>query len=188
MNFMRCCRFIGLADTISGNRTLVETLVERAGCCIEKSALAAALAHHMGLTPSIIMRYSPALQTRFHAILGVHIPEPTEATPNNTAEDYCRKHEGELWYVHVGGYIGVELTKNVKHFIGSVCSWGNNCTDAVADERNPSNDTSKYGQVVIIPITSALECEPPIMQTKTKNTELLGDAHWKRILEWDWKM
>ena len=58
---------------VGSNRTPLEMLVDRKGCCLELSLLPVCNTRPNGVESAVIFSYSPALDTRYHAVSGVQV-------------------------------------------------------------------------------------------------------------------
>ena len=148
-DFMLCFRYSRLMDVLRSNRTPIEMLVDRKGCCLELSLLASVLLSRMGFESAVIFSYSPALDTRYHAVSGVKVQ----------AEEVAYDEEVvSLENVDVMGYKALEFTLGRKCSIGTASYWAKAGKRSCAvDGSWGETDPRQISQTVLVTLSSTMK-------------------------------
>lgn len=178
-DFMLCFRYSKLMDILRSNRTPLEMLVDRKGCCLELSLLASVILSRMGFESALLLSYSPALDTRYHAVSGVRVY--TDATDDGDAVT--------LQSVDVDGFKALELTLGYKCNIGEASYWAKSdkCSSAIVGAWGES-DLRQISQTVLIPLSSVMKPSGASFLVDDgitpRHTIPFNPIHWQNVLTW----
>lgn len=178
-DFMLCFRYSRLMDVLRSNRTPLEMLVDRKGCCLELSLLASVILSRMGFESAVIFSYSPALDTRYHAVSGVKVQ----------AEEVAYDEEVvSLENVDVMGYKALEFTLGRKCSVGTAFYWAKAGKWSCAiDGSWGETDPRQISQTVLVTLNSTMKPNNVAFYTMCGGVPQLipfDQLYWQNVLGW----
>ena len=178
-DFTLCFRYSRLMDVLRSNRTPLEMLIDRKGCCLELSLLASVILRRMGFDASVIFSYSPSLDTRYHAVSGVKVQ--TDAVDYD--EDVV-----SLENVDVLGYKALELTLGRKCSVGTAAYWAKagKWGGAIMGTWGET-DPRQISQTVLVPLSPTMQPLAASFYTIYNGLPQLlpfDNLYWQNVLSW----